>query len=165
MHVYLLRHGHAEEPGLGRPDAARALTDEGRERLERASPTWRRLVTTPDLLLCSPLLRARQTAERFADAVRCHGAPRIEASLTPDGDVAATLALLEAENRSGTRSVAVVGHEPHLGYLFGLLVTGHPRLSIPLKKGMLVGLEMESRASSLANLRFAIAQRSAGELA
>lgn len=164
MHVYLLRHGNAEPSGIGCPDEARALTAEGRECLERAGPTWRRLVEAPQVLWSSPLRRAQQTAALFASAVRRHGEPRSEPALLPEADPAATLALVEAENRAGTASLALVGHEPHLGYLFGLLATGHPRLSIPLKKGMLVGLEMASRASSLAQLRFVLTQRCAGEL-
>ena len=72
--------------------------------------------------------------------------------------------LLEAEALAGCPSIAVVGHEPHLGYLLGLLVTGHPRQPIPLKKGMLVGVETLSSASLVGNLRFALSQRAAGAL-
>jgi phosphohistidine phosphatase SixA len=59
----------------------------------------------------------------------------------------------------------VVGHEPNLGYLLGLLLTGHPRQPIPLKKGMLVGVETESGASLIAALRFSLTQKAAAQLA
>jgi phosphohistidine phosphatase SixA len=75
------------------------------------------------------------------------------------------MSLLEIEALSQTKSVALVGHEPHLGYLLGALLTGHPRHPIPLKKGMLVGVETETSASLVAALRFALSSKLAGELA
>lgn len=164
MHIYLLRHGIAEDVGPGTNDAERALTDEGRKRLRRASPAWATLAGPPDVLFTSPLRRAQETADLFAQAVAFTGSPRIEKALVPDAPPALAASLLEAEALSGTERVALVGHEPHLGYLLGLLLTGHPRLPIPLKKGMLVGIETMSSASLVASLRFALSQRSAGDL-
>ena len=60
MWIYLLRHGVAEEPRAGLTDEQRALTEEGMEKLRRASPAWRRLVHTPSVVMCSPLVRARR---------------------------------------------------------------------------------------------------------
>lgn len=165
MQIYLLRHGIAEDTGPDGSDVERALTDEGRKRLRRAAPAWARLVEPPDVVLTSPLRRAQETAAMFAEAVRFSGAPRVETALVPDAPPALAASLLEAEALSGTGRVAVVGHEPHLGYLLGLLVTGHPRMPIPLKKGMLVGVETTSSANLVASLRFALTQRAAGELA
>lgn len=165
MHIYLLRHGIAEDPGPGTSDAERALTEEGWKRLRRAAPTWKQLVEPPAIVFVSPLRRARETASVFAEAVRFASELRIENALLPDAPPTLLAALLEAEALSGCKSVAVVGHEPHLGYLLGLLVTGHPRQPIPLKKGMLVGIETESIASLVGSLRFALTQRAAGDLA
>lgn len=164
MQIYLLRHGIAADAGPGTSDAERALTEEGHKKLRRAAPAWRRLVEPPTVLLVSPLRRARETAATFAEAVRFDGEMRIEDALRPDAPPTLAANLLEVEALSGCRSVAVIGHEPHLGYLFGLLVTGHPRQPIPLKKGMLVGVETESAASLVAGVRFVLSQRAAGEL-
>lgn len=165
MLIYLLRHGTAEDAGPGIRDHERALTDEGWQKLRRAAPTWKTLCTRPDVLLVSPFRRAQETASVFVEAMHCGKSMRTEACLTPESGIQSVMSLIEAEQHSGTKCLALVGHEPHLGYLLGLLLTGHPRLPIPLKKGMLVALETESTASLVADLRFAISQRAAGELA
>jgi len=164
MWIYLLRHGVAEEPRAGLTDEQRALTEEGMEKLRRASPAWRRLVHTPSVVMCSPLVRARQTAAQFVQAVDCAVDLQIDDALTPSADPSRALTALEGEMLSRTDSVAVVGHEPHLGYLLGALLTGHPRQSIPLKKGMLVGLQVEGATTILAGLRFSLSTKAAAQL-
>jgi phosphohistidine phosphatase len=163
VHIYLLRHGIAEEGGPELPDHERALTADGQKRLRKAAPTWRRLVPTPDMVIVSPLRRALQTAEVFVQAVAFTGELQVADALAPNGAPSVALSMLEAEALSHTKSVALIGHEPHLGYLLGCLLTGHPRQSVPLKKGMLVGVETESSASMIATLRFALSQKVAGE--
>lgn len=164
VHIYLLRHGNAEDGGPGLPDHERALTDDGWKRLRKAAVVWRRLVPTPDVILVSPLRRALQTAEVFAEAVAFTGELQVADALIPNGAPSVALSMLEAEALSHTGSVAVIGHEPHLGYLLGCLLTGHPRQSVAMKKGMLVAVETESSASMNATLRFALSQKIAGEM-
>jgi phosphohistidine phosphatase SixA len=116
------------------------------------------------LVLTSPDLRARETAAVFAEAVGYAGKLRDEAKLVPHGRTADTLEVLEGELLAQTASVALVGHEPHLGYLLGSLLTGHSHMSMPLKRGMLVGLETESTTNVIAGLRFSMTQRFAAKL-
>lgn len=165
MHVYLLRHGIAEDPKTGHGDASRALTDEGIDKLQRAGPTWKRLVGKPRLVVASPLKRAQQTAALFAAAVHHSGKVRSEAMLEPDGDLDAAVDLLRGEMLDDCDSIVLVGHQPHLGNLLGLLLTGSERCSIPLKKGMLVGVDLQSSASMIGRLVFALSQQKAAELA
>lgn len=165
MHIYLLRHGIAEDGGPGLADHDRALTDEGWKRLRKAAPAWRALVPTPSLVFVSPLRRAQETAQVFLEAVRFSGQPRTVDALVPSAAPQMALGLLEAEALSQVDAVALVGHEPHLGHLLGTLLTGHPRQAIPLKKGMLVAVETASPASMLGELRFALSQKAAGLLA
>lgn len=164
MLIYLLRHGVAEDGHAGLADSDRALTEEGWRRLRKAGAAWRRLVSGPDLLLVSPLKRAQQTAGAFVEAVRCGVDTNITDALVPGAPPGLVLSELEAAALSGTGSVALVGHEPHLGYLLGALLTGHPRQPIPLKKGMLVGIETEGSASLVGQLRFALSSKAAAEL-
>ncbi len=164
MHIYLLRHGIAEDAGPGIHDPDRALTEEGWKRLRRAAAAWRRVVETPDVVFVSPLRRAHETASVFVQATGFGGELRTDAALVPEAPPNLCLSLIEAEAWSGKKSLAVIGHEPHLGYLLGLLLTGHPRQPIPLKKGMLVGVETESSASLIAGLRFSLTQKAAAEL-
>jgi phosphohistidine phosphatase len=164
VHIYLLRHGIAEDAAPGVPDHDRALTDDGWKRLRKAAAVWRTLVPTPDVVMVSPLRRALQTAEVFAEAVGFTGELRVADALVPNGAPSVALSMLEAEALSQTGAVAVIGHEPHLGVLLGTLLTGHPRQSVPLKKGMLVAVETESSASMLGTLRFALSQKVASQL-
>jgi phosphohistidine phosphatase len=165
MLIYLLRHGVAEDASPGVADHERALTDDGWKRLERSAPVWRRLVDPPGVILVSPLRRAQETAHVFAEAVQFRGERRTDKALVPDAPPSLAMSLLEIEALSQTKSVALVGHEPHLGYLLGALLTGHPRHPIPLKTGMLVSVETETSASLVASLRFALSSKLAGELA
>ncbi|MFT4515605.1 MAG: phosphohistidine phosphatase [Planctomycetota bacterium] len=164
MWIYLLRHGIAEDPSLGSADEDRRLTDEGVERLTRAGKTWQKLMVAPELVLTSPYRRARETAAMFAKAVGYGGELRDEAKLVPHGRTDETLVLLEGLLLAQTASVALIGHEPNLGYLLGSLLTGHSHLSMPLKRGMLVGLETESTTNVICGLRFSMTQRIAAQL-
>jgi len=165
MLIHLLRHGVAEDARPGVADHERALTDDGWKRLERSAPTWRRLIEPPAVILVSPLRRAQETAHVFAEAVRFRGERRTEKALVPDSPPSVVMSLLEIEALSQTKSVALVGHEPHLGYLLGALLTGNHRLPIPLKKGMLASVETETTTSLVAVLRFVLSSKTAGELA
>lgn len=164
MHIHLLRHGIAEDGVPGGDDGARALTDEGKKRLRKAAAAWRALVAPPDVVWTSPLLRAQQTCAIFCDAIGFGGEVQVCADLVPEAAPSRALALLEGEALSGTGSVALIGHEPHLGYLLGLLLTGQGRMPVPFKKGMLVGVETASPTSLVGQLRFALTQKLAGEL-
>jgi phosphohistidine phosphatase len=165
MIVYLLRHGTAEEPRPGLGDGQRALTAEGRAKLERAQKAWRRLVELPEAVLVSPLLRAQETAQAFAAAVAFTGEPTTVHDLLPGAAPSAALERIREFQLSGASAVALVGHEPHLGALLGLLLTGSERHAVPLKKGMLVGIELPSVASLIGQLLFALSQRLAADAA
>ncbi|MBL8724999.1 MAG: phosphohistidine phosphatase SixA [Planctomycetes bacterium] len=162
MRIYLLRHGIAEDRAASGHDHDRALTEEGWRRLRKAARTWRALVPKPAQVWVSPLRRARETAEVFCAALDAPPA-RVEPSLTPESGCQTVARLLEAEQIAGVDSIAVIGHEPHLGHLLGLLLTGQRHLPMPLKKGMLVAVETPSIASLLAELRFALSQRAAAD--
>ena len=71
--LYLVRHGLAEERGEAWPDdTKRPLTEEGMSRLRRAAHALARLELPADVVLTSPLVRTRQTAEILAGALSPH---------------------------------------------------------------------------------------------
>lgn len=163
MWIYLLRHGRAEE-GFGMADEQRALTREGWDKLRAAAPTWRRLIEPLGLALVSPLRRAQETASVLLETTAGDPEVRIDAMLAPHGDPADAIAAVLMAARSGIRSIALVGHEPHLGSLLGLLLTGSPRHPIPIKKGMIVAVEMPNSASAIGELRWSLTQRAAAAM-
>lgn len=163
MLIYLLRHGRAED-GFGMRDEDRALTEDGWERLQRAAPAWERLVEPLQVIYVSPLRRAQETASVLVGIVRGDPELKTDPALVPGGNIREALQRIGDEEAAGHRNIAFVGHEPHLGCLLGALLTGDEYRSIPLKKGMLVAVELESAASSVGELRFSLTQRAAAEL-
>ena len=112
MRIFLVRHAHAAP---GDPDELRPLTPEGeaaaRELAEQLA------AEQPTAVICSPLLRARQTAEAIADAAGLQ--PEVDERMAPG---ATSLTLREAvEERGGT--VVAVGHQPDCSEIV-LKVTG-----------------------------------------
>lgn len=162
MLIYLLRHGRAED-GFGMRDEERALTSDGWERLRAAAPAWTRLVKAPQIVFQSPLRRAQESASVLIEAVSGQPDVRTDPALTPGSHIPNAMRLIEAELLGGTESIAFVGHEPHLGYLLGMLLTGDERHSIPFKKGMLAAVEFAS-TSLIGELRFSLTQKAAANL-
>lgn len=164
MWIYLLRHGVAEGLRAGLTDEERALTPDGWQQLRAAAKAWARLGRAPSLVVTSPLRRARESAETFAEATQAEGGLRVDPQLAPGSPLLGAVTLLEGLLLTGTESVALIGHEPHLGYLLGRLVTGQERLAVPIEEGMLVALEVAGSTSLLAELRFALSAEAAARL-
>jgi phosphohistidine phosphatase len=138
--LYLIRHGIAEARGDAWPDdSKRPLTAEGMARVRKQARGLVRLGVAFDVILTSPYVRTRQTAEIVADAFdpRPHLAPAD--ALTPDGTCALVLAELAKHTRRAR--IALVGHEPSIGELAARLIgSRHP---IPFKKGAVCCIEVD----------------------
>ena len=134
MRVYLLRHGPAGSRDASRwpDDSERPLSPRGRERTERAALGLARLETDPTLILTSPLVRAEQTAKVLRSAFDREVPIEILEALSPGGSYRAIVQRLA--EASANDSIVLVGHEPDLGKLAGVLVFGAPASSLPLKK-------------------------------
>jgi len=131
MRLYLCRHAKA---GPGEPDAARELAAEGHEQARVLGELLAARDDAPALVLSSPLVRARQTAEAIAKAT---GAPlRIEQRLAPGATAAALLAALSGE----PGPVATVGHQPDCSEIAVALTGDDPGFPVA---GMAV-IELES---------------------
>ena len=112
MRIFLVRHAHAAP---GEPDELRPLTSEGQAAAEELAA--RLAAEQPTAVICSPLLRARQTAEAIAGAAGLEA--EVDERLAPG---ATSLTLREAvEERGGT--VVAVGHQPDCSEIV-LKVTG-----------------------------------------
>jgi phosphohistidine phosphatase len=138
--LYLVRHGLAEERGDAWPDdTKRPLTDEGISRMRKAARGLARLGVSVEIVLTSPLVRARQTAEILAGALDPRPSLVNVDSLAPDGAYASVVADLEKHARK-TR-LALVGHEPMIGELAArILGSRHP---IEFKKGAVCRIDIE----------------------
>jgi phosphohistidine phosphatase len=133
--IVLLRHGIAEDRGEGKPDEARELTDVGNRRMKQIARGLAELFPKVDVIISSPLVRARQTADWVARAYDL--SVEISDALSTDSDVAKFRALVDG--LSVCRAI-LVGHEPTLS-AFMLALTGM-KGDIELKKGGCYGVRL-----------------------
>jgi len=143
MNLFILRHGIAVEPGAPgfENDADRPLIPKGERRLRAAAAAMKKMELSFDLILSSPFVRARQTAEivarelklkkrlQLSDTLACGGSPK---------NLVAHLAGLDP----APENVLLVGHEPYLSRLISLLVSGNENASVEMKKGGLCKLDV-----------------------
>lgn len=138
--LYLIRHGIAEERGDAWPDdAKRPLTEDGMSRMRKAARGLSRLGVAFDLVLTSPLVRARQTAEIVAGGLAPRPTLTNLESLAPDSGYAALMSELEKHARKPR--IALVGHEPDIGELAARLIGS--RRSIEFKKGAICRIDVD----------------------
>ena len=130
--LYLVRHAIAAERGPKWPDdAKRPLTHKGAARMRQVVRGLRALGVEIDLVLTSPLVRARQTADLLVEGLGSAPALDVAPALAPEETppaVAAALARHATANR-----IALVGHEPALGLLAAWLIGA--REPIAFRKG------------------------------
>jgi phosphohistidine phosphatase len=137
--LYLIRHGIAAERGEAWPDdAKRPLTDEGVRRLRRIAAGLREIGVTLDIMLSSPLVRAKQTAEILAAGLQPRPLIALSEALSPAGAYAALLDELAQHARR--RRIGLVGHEPGMGALAARLIGS--RHAIEFKKGAVALIEV-----------------------
>lgn len=137
MHLILLRHGKAESLSLD-GDFSRALVEKGREQARRAANLLKKAELLPEIVLSSPLVRARQTADEFCQTAGIPG-PLIQgwlaSGMPPD------TALVELAAFRDFRRVAIVGHEPDLSRFIEMLL-GAMGGGIEMRKGAIACVEI-----------------------
>lgn len=118
--LILLRHAHAEPADAGQMDFDRPLSPHGLAEAEAAGRWLHEQKLQPDLVLCSPARRARETLEAVLEQTG-YFEQRLEQKIyeaTPG-----TLAAVLDEHREIER-VLVVGHNPGLERLVALMTSG-----------------------------------------
>jgi len=140
MKCIFLRHGIAadRETWNGR-DEDRPLTDEGVDRMRREAKALSDNLTDIDVVVTSPLLRARQTAEILAKALHL-SKQVVEDEQVVDLNAQALAHILEEHHSA--ESIVLVGHEPSMSETIGELVGGR----IELKKGGIACVDLPDRS-------------------
>jgi phosphohistidine phosphatase len=119
--LYIVRHGIAADRGAEYPDdAKRPLTEEGVSRFQKIVAGLAELEVELGLVLTSPLVRARQTADLLSKGLGGHP-PVIETKALMPGAAYKEL-LTELGRHARLDGIALVGHEPHLGETAARLV-------------------------------------------
>ena len=163
--LYLIRHGIAGEPDNYANDAERQLTAKGKKKTTAVAKRLYEIGVRFDLILTSPLVRSRQTADILYSVGL---SSRIEESpyLAPDGDFSAWLGWLQqwcdtsAESKFSKNGrdqqpaliqLALVGHQPDLGNWAEILLWGDARQKITLKKAGVIGLSIPANTTPVSH--------------
>ena len=118
MRIVLVRHADAAP---GTPDELRTLTSEGRDQARRLGERLRAEGISPDAVLTSPLLRARETAEALG-----LGKPQAQEALAPGATPEDVRAAVEGHGDT----VLVVGHQPDCSRI-AAAISGGPEPRFP----------------------------------
>lgn len=137
MDLILLRHGTAEDFNP-KGDSARQLVEKGRQQAQRQAKLLRNADLLPEIVLTSPLVRARQTADEFCETAEMPGAV-IQGWLACGMDP--ETALNELAGFQEFKRVAIVGHEPDLSHLIEWIL-GVSGGGVMVKKGSIACLRV-----------------------
>lgn len=139
MEIYLLRHGIAEDGAPGSPDSDRRLTPEGKRKLHETLKAAAQAGVQPSLILSSPYVRARQTAEIAAGELGYKEEIVTVGALTPDGHPEDVWDEIRTHARE--RAILLASHEPLCSRMAAFLL-GAPELQVDFKKGALMRIDV-----------------------
>ncbi len=143
--LYLIRHGiAANRKDYPQNDTQRPLTPEGVKKTTQMAQRLQDLGLAFDLILTSPLVRAKQTADILQTVGVCEQV-EISSHLAPEGNV------IEWWNQGKPwkkyPQLALVGHEPDLGNWAECLIWGESKSHLVVKKGGIVGISLPETGS------------------
>ena len=116
----LLRHGKSVQDPAYATDRERPLADRGRRDAALLGKFFSQAGVVPDLIVSSPVVRARQTAELFAKAAGYPSEIRWEEAIYAE-DVDGLLAVVRSLPDTATH-VLLIGHNPGFEDLVAILV-------------------------------------------
>ncbi|HTJ29314.1 MAG TPA: phosphohistidine phosphatase SixA [Acidobacteriaceae bacterium] len=152
MNLYIMRHADAgvsrENPVL---DAKRGLVKEGKQQCMLMAGVLASVRAQIDVIVSSPLKRARQTAQFVATELGFEQPILISEALSPEADFAAFQQLIhQHERREG---ILVVGHNPTIHQFTARLVSGNGVPAgggaIRLRKGSIARIDLARRPVQL----------------
>ena len=137
MNIYIVRHAIAEDqPRSGTGDHLRQLSEEGKKKMKEAADGFARMKLEIDAIFCSPLIRAKQTAEIVAKALKKETEEMVE--LSPGHSPEDVCRKLRGFKKS--ESVMLVGHEPNCSDLAAYFLGD---IAVEFKKGAICLIESD----------------------
>jgi phosphohistidine phosphatase len=132
MEIYVIRHADAEPLSETiTDDAERPLTETGKGQAKAVGQCLQKLGAKVDVILTSPLLRARQTAEGMV-AAWTKPAPAVEV-VEELADAGKRRKLTKVLRDLGKETVAIVGHQPDLS-VYAAWLMGSKKAALELDK-------------------------------
>lgn len=122
IQLILARHAKSDWADEGLDDHDRPLNDRGRRDAPAMARSVLRRGVRPEVLLSSTAVRARSTADAFAEEFE------VEVTEQPELYLAEPDALLDAARASGANEVMVVAHDPGMSELVSRLADRDVRM-------------------------------------
>ncbi len=154
MVAYFLRHADAEPRVTS--DHERKLTPKGLEQSEKVGKFMVRCGLLPEIVLTSPVVRARQTAQIVAE--KLGDAEISEVDWLACG-MSAETCLMELKAHQGTASVLLVGHEPDFSETIATMLGVSDAGAIKVRKAALTGIELLDFRPGQGQMHFLIPAR------
>lgn len=146
MKLVIFRHGLAmdREEAFQKKieDGKRPLVEKGKEKTKKVARFLKAQEEDFEVLLYSPLLRARETAQILQEILGIKKSIEVM-ELVPDAPPEAFAKWLQSSIPQVTK-VIVVGHEPQLSSFATWCLSGARETFFDLKKSGAIGLEIES---------------------
>jgi len=140
-----MRHGDAE---FRLPDSARQLTAKGKAQVKKMAKTYAQKLHGVELVLTSPLQRARQTTEIFVANAKLDCDIQVVDFLLPETSVNK----IERQiNSFDNKKIFLVGHLPLLDYWIDYLIGNS---SVRMATASMASLSMDCAYNGLANLNW-----------
>ena len=149
MKIYLIRHASAVGIGGGIVrDAQRTLTNEGKSEAAHVARAMKSIGVKPDILVTSPLIRAKETAEILQSELggELHTSDSLAPGVTP-ANVFRFLSKFPDANE-----IVLAGHEPDMGDLVKVLVGGGIEFSMPFTQAGVCCVEVVDVPPSMAGI-------------
>ena len=113
------------------------LAEKGHEQARRVGRFLKKHDLIPDVLLTSPIIRAKETADLLAE----EGCPKPTSEHWLESGMRPEVALQELKVYQEFSRVAIVGHEPDFSALVEAII-GATTYSIKVKKASLISIEL-----------------------
>ncbi|MCX7869091.1 MAG: phosphohistidine phosphatase SixA [Terrimicrobiaceae bacterium] len=139
MIVLFLRHAEAE--GDAEDDFSRRLTGKGKDQADRVGEYCLKASLMPRRILASPVIRAKQTAERVAQRLGGCAVEAVEwlaCGMAPETCFAKLSGLRKEE------MVMLVGHEPDFSEVLAALLSCRNAEVFHLRKACLAGVDVRA---------------------
>ncbi len=149
MLLYLLRHAEAEPHRAD--DFSRHLTEKGVRQAEKVGEFLKDQGITPDLILTSPVIRARETALIVAkelDVIAPTEVPWLACGMNPDRGLSELAAYAKLD------SLMIVGHEPDFSVLVAHLLDLGSSTSVNISKASLTAIDLPRLVPGAGVLKF-----------
>jgi phosphohistidine phosphatase len=143
MDVYFLRHGDYDRQGAAMSGSGdQPLNAAGAAAMEAEAVAIARLIPGLDMVITSPLARARQTAQIVGARLAARVSPVVDQRLAP-GFSKRELAHVLADHAE-RKALMLVGHEPDFSRTIAACIGGG---RVELRKGALACVRVEDTAA------------------